>query len=281
MNADNFSEIKSAVENRSLEFIQPEYPDYTREDGFLYCGMCDTAKQVYLPPPFDCKMPCMCKCESERYEATQNEKRHREEQYAIERNRRDAFRDTTMSECTFELDDGDNPQLTKLAKNYAKKFGRDSLWLILHGECGTGKSYAAAAIVNELLSKGFTARFTSLSTIERELWDSASKQEVYGSLSRCDLLVLDDFGAQRNTEYMNEILFNVLDDRLRSGKPMILTTNLTPADILNPKDITMKRIMSRICEKSAQFKCEGNDRRKGKMFRNSDALISELLTDEQ
>lgn len=280
MSADTLNAIKAVVENRSPDFMQPDYQDYTGDDGLLYCGMCGTAKQVYIPPPLDCKMPCMCKCESERYEAAQTEKRNREKNYTIERNRREAFRDTTMSECTFALDDGENPMLTKLAKNYAKRFDRGSLWLVLHGECGTGKSYAAAAIVNALLDEGFTARFTSLPIIERELWDSASKQEVYGSLSRCDLLVLDDFGAQRNTEYMNEILFNVLDDRLRSGKPMIITTNLTPADILNPKDISMKRIMSRICEKSAQFKCEGNDRRKSKMFHNSDVLISEMLSDE-
>lgn len=280
MSTDALNAIKLAVENRSPDFMQPDYPDYTGDDGLLYCGMCGTAKQVYLPPPFDCKMPCMCKCENERYEAANSEKQRREKLYSVEKNRQDAFRGTTMAGCTFEFDDGKNLKLTKLAQNYAQKFNADSCWLILYGECGTGKSYAAAAIVNALLEKGHTARFTSLSIIERELWDADSKAEVYGNLSRCDLLVLDDLGVQRNTEYMNEILFNVLDDRLRSGKPMIVTTNLTPADILQPKDMAMQRIMSRLCEKSAPFKCEGKDRRKDAMSLNAAKMIGELLADE-
>lgn len=279
MNTDVLDTIKETVENRPPDFLQPDYPDYTGDDGLLYCGMCGTAKQIQLPPPFDCTMPCMCKCESERYEAARAEKQRRDVQYTIERNRQDAFRGTIMAGCTFEFDDGKNLKLTKLAKSYVQKFSLESFWLILHGECGTGKSYAAAAIVNALLDKGFTARFTSLSIIERELWDAASKSEVYGSLSQCDILVLDDFGVQRNTEYVNEILFNVLDDRLRSGKPMIVTTNLNPAEILKPKDTAMQRIMSRLCEKSAPFRCTGKDRRKDAMSANAAKMIGELLNE--
>lgn len=274
-------EIESLVVSRKADYIQQEYPEYMGDDGLVHCGMCGTAKQVYLPPPFDCKMPCMCKCENERYEKAQAEKQHRDEQYIIELNRQDAFRGTTMSRCTLRHDDGKNLKLTKLAQNYARKFSTESCWLILHGDCGTGKSYAAAAIVNALLDRGFTARFTSLSIIERELWDCKSKSEVYDSLSRCDLLVLDDLGVQRNTEYMNEILFNVLDDRLRHGKPMIVTTNLTPEDIIAPKELEMRRIMSRLCEKSAAFKCEGKDRRMSAIMKKSKDLISEIMSDEQ
>lgn len=277
---DLFDSIKDVIEERGADFMQSEYPDYTGDDGLLHCGMCGTPKQIHLPPPLECVMPCMCKCESDRYEAAQAEKKRREMQYTIDRNRQEAFKGTEMAGCTFERDDNKNPKLTKLSQNYAKRFDKDACWLILHGECGTGKSFAAAAIVNALLDRGLTARFTSLSIIERELWDAASIAEVYNSLSRCDLLVLDDLGTQRNTEYMNEILFNVVDGRLRSGKPMIVTTNLTPADILNPKDTAMKRIMSRLCEKSAPFKCEGSDRRKDAIRENAAKMIGELLTDE-
>lgn len=277
MNSDVLEAIKDAVANREPDFLQPDYPDYTGDDGLLYCGMCGTAKQVRLPEPFNCTMPCMCKCESERYEAAQEEKRQRDMQYSIDRNRQDAFRGTTMAGCTFAADDCRNSKLTKLARNYADKFSRDSFWLILHGDVGTGKSYVAAAIANALLDKGLTARFTSISLIERELWDANKKTDVYSNLSQCDLLVLDDLGTQRNTDYMNEILFNVLDDRLRSGKPMIVTTNLTPADILNPQDVAMQRIMSRLCERSAPFKCDGKDRRKEAMMQNAAKLIGGIL----
>lgn len=273
-----FDDLKQVAEQRNDEYMQKEIPDYTREDGILMCGLCNTPKQIDITIFGKCnRMPCMCKCEEERYEADREAQKKREMQHEIDRNRQNAFRGTTMASCTFAKDDGSDEKLSRLARNYANRFSKDSPWLILYGKVGSGKSYMAASIVNELLDNGFTARFTTLSIVERELWSTKNKSEVYDSLSRCDLLILDDLGVQRNTEYMNEILFNVVDDRLLSGKPMIVTTNLNPMDIMKPSDVAIDRIMSRLCEKAAPFKCEGKDRRKNAMSSNAAKIIEGLL----
>ena len=87
------------------------------------------------------------------------------------------------------------------------------------------------------------------------------KQEYLDSLNKFTLLVIDDFGMERNTEYMNEIVYNVIDSRYRSGKPLIVTTNLTMQEINNPDNIDKQRIYSRINEMCVPIRVEGKDRR--------------------
>ena len=62
------------------------------------------------------------------------------------------------------------------------------------------------------------------------------------------LLILDDFGAERNTEYALEQLFNVIDARYQAGKPLILTSNLSLADLKNPADNAHRRVYDRVLE---------------------------------
>ena len=59
-------------------------------------------------------------------------------------------------------------------------------------------------------------------------------------------LILDDFGMERGTEYGLEQVFNVIDSRYRSGKPLIVTTNLTLDDLRNPEDTAHSRIYDRL-----------------------------------
>ena len=50
------------------------------------------------------------------------------------------------------------------------------------------------------------------------------------------LLILDDFGMERGTEYGLEQVYSVIDSRYRSGKPLIATTNLTLEELQHPQD---------------------------------------------
>ena len=58
------------------------------------------------------------------------------------------------------------------------------------------------------------------------------------------MLILDDFGMERGTEYGLEQVFHVIDSRYRSGKPLIVTTNLTLDDLHNPEDTAHSRFMT-------------------------------------
>lgn len=216
-----------------------------------------------------------------------------------------------MCDRYFPEDDGKNPELSKLCRNYIEKFSDFSSykWLVLYGTCGTGKTYAAKMIANRLQQKYdsyyrqemqmryFEPRRSydpseeidepklkkillyTFPEIEQKLWNNAHKGKFYDELFSCPLLILDDFGMERNSDYMNEIKFNVIDGRLRADKPCIITTNLSKQDFVNQSNIQDKRIFSRIFEKSMFYEVKGNDRRFEKLKENSKSGIEHLLSD--
>lgn len=67
-------------------------------------------------------------------------------------------------------------------------------------------------------------------------------------LNSASLLIIDDLGAERNTDYALEKVYNVIDSRIRTDKPMILTTNLELSEMLQTTDIRYRRVYDRIFE---------------------------------
>lgn len=264
-----------------------EQDDFTGDDGLLYCGKCKTAKQVRIPfGEFEGKiMYCTCKCKEEEYNRMMDSIKANEQQLEIRKNTSNAYftdddsaQKSEMLSWTFANSDNANPRLMQICRAYCERFSPDIKWLILYGGTGNGKSYAAGCIANELLSKGHTVKFFTMSQFERRLFDSNSKQDVYSEALQAELIVLDDLGMQRNSEYMNEILFNLVDARLKNGKPMVITTNLTIDDLLGAQSLAMQRIMSRLCEKSAVYHVHGDDRRVQKLKAESRGFLTDLLT---
>ena len=88
------------------------------------------------------------------------------------------------------------------------------------------------------------------------------KQELIDSLNRYSLLIIDDLGTERNTDYMKELVFNIIDARYRSGLPMILTTNLPMDEIKKSNDIGYTRIYDRILERCFPVAVKGHSRRR-------------------
>ncbi len=78
------------------------------------------------------------------------------------------------------------------------------------------------------------------------------------------LLILDDFGMERGTEYGLEQVYNVIDSRYRSGKPLIVTTNLTLEELQNPEDTAHARIYDRLTEMCTPVRITGENFRKAK-----------------
>lgn len=253
--------------------------DYKGTDGLLYCGKCHTPKQYRITfRGEEMNVPCMCECRSAEKSREQAELNAQKERERIEFNRQMAFTDMRSSGCVFSRDDSPHKDTSKLARNYAAAFNpQESHGFLFFGNCGTGKSFIAACICNAVIDKGFTARFTNMTELSNELWDSGNgKSQVYKRIAGYDLLVIDDFSTERNTAYMQEIVFSVIDARYRSGKPLIVTTNLSPSEISNPQDISQNRIYSRIYDLCIPVKFDGNDRRKQKMM-SAREEISRLL----
>ena len=63
------------------------------------------------------------------------------------------------------------------------------------------------------------------------------------------LLVIDDLGSERDTPYASDLVYQIIDARYRSGKPLIVTTNLTLEELENPGSRDRERIYQRVLER--------------------------------
>lgn len=218
----------------------------------------------------------LCACEAAKRDEEEMARRMRAREEEIQRNRSAGFADPKMKACTFWNDDGKNPELMRFCKNYVAnfpKFRKEGKGLIFLGPVGNGKTYAAAAIANALIDLEYRCLMTNMTRIMNHLWNENDKNEYMDSLSSYALLVIDDFAAERNTEYVNDIVFQVIDARYRSGLPLILTTNMQSADLSAPADIAKQRIYSRIMEICLPVMVSGTDRRKEKIGKEGDELM--------
>lgn len=235
--------------------------DYTDSEGNVYCGACRKIKA----DKYDNKIDCECM---------------RSVHGSFDRYRRKVFGDNTAADHQFKYADMRSEFMSK-CEMYADKFETDSgkqFSLLLFGDVGRGKTYAAACIANRLIDRGFSVMFTSVSKFERGLWaDDVDKSTVYNMLTKPDLLVIDDLASERDTDYMHEIQFNMLQTRLECGKPMIITTNLTAKQLTNPDDLRMARVNSRVLENSYALLCEGKDRRLER-FKDNSKYYEQILS---
>ena len=255
-----------SIEQKAAERIKAEQGDYVGEDGLLYCGKCNTKKQTRINILGKEKTPyCLCKCEVERREREEAAIKREAFERRVKEMRRMGFPESDMQNWTFANDDGSNEKIKTAMMRYVENFDKmreDGKGLLLFGTVGTGKTYAAACIANALIDKGYPVLMTNFARIANTvsgMWEG--KQEYYDSLNRFPLLIIDDLAAERKTEYMSEIVFNVIDARYRAGLPLIVTTNLTSEELKHPSDISYQRTFSRLLEMCLPVKVEGKDKR--------------------
>lgn len=180
----------------------------------------------------------------------------------------------------FENSDRKNAEMMTIGKSYAETFEADidvSKNLLILGNIGVGKSHLARCIANELIDRDLDVIMTTIPEIERKLWGERDKEYFYTNIDEADLLILDDLAVERQTEYMQEIMYNIIDARYKSCKPMIITTNLTPEEVENPKTPMLARVLSRIIENGILLVYAGSDRRMQNAFERSQSEIGRLL----
>lgn len=118
----------------------------------------------------------------------------------------------------------------------------------------------------------------SLATVLEKLpaMSFQEKSRYLDSLRGCDLLILDDFGMERRTDYAQEQVFSIIDGRYLAQKPLIITTNLSLKEMKDPEDMTELRIFDRILEVCVPVCFDGPSLRQGKA-KEKLALYKELM----
>ena len=239
--------------------------DYIGENGLLYCGKCRTPKQTEINVLDNIYRPHIrCQCLEEEYARAEAERQQREFEKKVEGLRKKGFPDRDMLNWTFDNDDGENEQITKAMKRYVDNFDefkKQGKGLLLWGNTGRGKTYAACEVANALIDKGYSVLVTNFARIVNTLQGTFEKQEYIDSLNTFSLLVIDDLATERDTAYMKEQIFQVVDARYRAKLPMIITTNLTLEEIKSTNDLEYSRIYDRIIERCFPIEVKGINRR--------------------
>lgn len=254
------------------------------------CKNCQTPKESIIEAfGKKIKVAIMCKCEEEQYNEMKKEDENRQRMLKLEKLRNHSLMDSKFQQCTFENFEIDqsNKQYFNIAKRYTDRFKemkKENLGLLLTGATGTGKTYLAFCIANELLSKMVPViAISSIGLLSRikETYNSYGKEgefEIINNLKNASLLILDDLGAENNTSWSKEKLYEIIDSRYRDGKPIIITTNLT-TDQLKEKlagDDGVYRTYDRIIEMCTPIEVKGKPRRI-KAAKTKQDLLRDLL----
>lgn len=262
----------------------PENGDFYDKEGLLCCGKCKTRKEtkVTFPEMFgrerDKVVPVMCECQKKERDETERRFRQEEEMRRLEDLRRSSLIEEKFRKATLDRfqKTEDNQKLYSVARKYVDNFEqmeKDNQGLLFYGVVGTGKSYTAACIANELLNRQTTVIMTSFVKILQEIQQPQTDESDFMSkLNYPRLLIIDDLGTERNTEYALEKVYNVIDSRYRVRKPLILTTNLSLQEMQDTTDIRYKRIYDRIFEMCYPVRATGRSWREQEAARRYDSM---------
>lgn len=215
-----------------------------------------------------------CRCEREESQKRREEDERKQKQIRLNRLKESSMMDREFKSCTFEnfIRNNYNRQIYKMAMRYCEnwpKMKEKNIGFMLWGNPGNGKTYIASCIANRLLSQMVPViAISSIGILSRikQTYNSFGKEgevQVIGMLKNASLLILDDLGAENDTQWSREKLYEIVDSRYRQAKPMIVTTNLTP-DQLKRKLTSgdgVTRTYDRLIEMCTPVELKGPSRR--------------------
>lgn len=175
----------------------------------------------------------------------------------------------------------------KLGKNYCENWTEmkeKNMGLLLYGPPGTGKTFLAFCIANELLNNMIPViAISSIGLLNRiretyNTWGREGEVEIINNLKNASLLILDDLGAENNTPWSKEKLYEIIDSRHRDRKPCIITTNLTREGLKKKLtgDDEIPRTYDRIVEMCHPIQVQGKSKRV-EAAKDKEELLKRLL----
>ena len=266
-------EVLKEMENATNEGMKATDDYMDTETGLLMCGKCHTKKQKKISfLGVERVVGCLCQCASEEMEREREKHRAEEELLHIRQMKSAGLQDSTFFDYTFANCDETHP-CAKYARRYVGNFAefqKNGQGLLFWGNMRTGKTFLAGCIANALMEKNIPVLMTSFPKLLNALGGlySGEKNEYLKSLNQYRLLIIDDLGVERDTPYVLETVYLVIDERYKSGKPFIITTNLSLEELRNPADLEHGRIYDRIMERCVPVAFSGKNYRTDKGRKN-------------
>ena len=259
--------IKSLVPVRSQETIYED--DYRRgSDGLLMCGVCGMPKEQLLQLPSELYQATInCKCEQDEFDKKKEQERTAKYKANVERLKERGLRSKMDLDKTFKHDDSPDSTASKVARFYAENFEEmleTNTGLYFSGPVGTGKTFYALCIANAVAEKERSIWVTSLTELVNAMqgFEEEERRNILKRVRSVDLLILDDVGVERSTDFVNEQVQLIVDTRYQSNKPLIVASNLTPEDLANTTNANERRSADRINEMASyEIQVKGNSRR--------------------
>ncbi len=156
-----------------------------------------------------------------------------------------------------------------IAKKYAEEFGTGTKHgLMFYGHAGSGKTHLAVAITRHIIEeKQILVRFVRIVDLlldirntynENESWRAESENDLLRKYALTPLLILDDIGSEKTTDWVRQILYQIIDERWIEQKPIIITSNLTLDEL---EGRLGERIASRIAGMTQLIEMKSHDYR--------------------
>ena len=228
----------------------PREGEYKSGD-LWYCGKCNTPVQENVEGYGSVRVPCRCK------EIEKERERAKEAKEKIERARKTAFgcERSKRFNFTFANDDRRHADVSDKLKRYCDNFSdhkKNGEGIVIQSTSnGNGKTFLSCAVANELIDRKHHVLVTDFLTLRDKLFNPpafnfVTRVDVLRWLCSYDLIVIDDLGTEQSTEFMLEVEYRVIDALTDALVPIILTTNYTLAELLEPNDVDKRRVFDRI-----------------------------------
>ena len=152
-----------------------------------------------------------------------------------------------LQDMSFDTHKGQSNAFS-ISKEYAESFDLNSKQgLYFYGRAGSGKTHLACAIIKhiiqtKLLPVIFVQSIDLLLQL-REFDKNKTELEMIERFTKITLLIIDDFGTEKLTDWAQQVFYKIINDRLLTQKPIIFTTNYSLQELENRLG---ERIASRI-----------------------------------
>jgi DNA replication protein DnaC len=157
-------------------------------------------------------------------------------------------------------------------KKFIEEYPVVDVGLLYLGRCGVGKTHLAVAAMKEIIKKGIAGMFYDFRDLLKEIQDSynpnthTSELKILAPIFDADVLVLDELGASKPTEWVQETITHIINKRYNDKKVTIFTSNYLDIPIGSAYDETLTdrvgvRLRSRLHEMCRLIPMEGDDYR--------------------